>query len=803
MPKPQTPEAPVVSEAGPGSFRISWKLPEADPEIVACTVKMRIVGSQKYLNFDNATGRLVPKGGSVVQGPTSEVTVEGCEDGLAYEAIVAASNNDGWSEVSPSSAPCCVGEARPRAVPPSPLPPRLVSAGPGKLKVTWVLPQACPPVEVSQVEVSTESGDGKWLIDAGSGKLVTSGGRTTFAAPKCEANIAGAVEGTTYIARVCCRNAEGFGEQSEASDTCEVKADAPVEQSSMAFVLSFGPTPQAPTLVPDAEGRMKVVWDLPDEATSSTVKLRRVGDNNWRLVGGKAITAPTNEVIAAGCEDGIEYEAIVNFLIDGRWTSDSPVSKPACIGEVMLPGSPGLPKDPELYAPDHTKLRVRWQIPTAVPPVSNITVKIRPLGTKLWSLVTPAGEITEMTADTISAPTTELDILNPQHGVRYQVVVQMRNKLGQGPESGPSDPACVGRPIQKLMKCMYCFNDFDLEHCDYHKSPETFVCPLCRMRTLDPFHQPIEPYGLLAYGVVCRPVIKFDLELPELKAWRRDDHSVWMRMVKVDSDSSVQVWPHQLTLEANGHEVMTIKPPEEGHVRRDVPKNISGGLKPGTNSIVIRMQDEWVYGFAFALVRTVPRTVQQMAADIPVCPEEEARERFVTLLNDRADIGEGMDEDDEISCVLSNKLKLRCPLSFERVGIPVRGEHCRHLQCFGLIAYLESNLKMRALNNRWTCPVCGQILKPREIRIDGYVEKVLADTSPNVEEVLILPDGSFREIVESEVGPRPPGAASAPASAPAETNGAVKDPATQPPPAKRQRRKRTLAVPEEDSPPSE
>ena len=56
----------------------------------------------------------------------------------------------------------------------------------------------------------------------------------------------------------------------------------------------------------------------------------------------------------------------------------------------------------------------------------------------------------------------------------------------------------------------------------------------------------------------------------------------------------------------------------------------------------------------------------------------------------------------------------------------------RHLQCFGLGAYLESNMKMRALNNRpasrfgrlwsvehsrcrWTCPVCSNILKPHDL----------------------------------------------------------------------------------------
>eukprot|EP00435_Cladocopium_sp_Y103_P046808 s1477_g13.t1 len=52
----------------------------------------------------------------------------------------------------------------------------------------------------------------------------------------------------------------------------------------------------------------------------------------------------------------------------------------------------------------------------------------------------------------------------------------------------------------------------------------------------------------------------------------------------------------------------------------------------------------------------------------------------------------------------------------------------RHLQCFGLAAYLEANLKMRALNNRWTCPVCSNVLKPHDLvgpgPEDGYVHHV-------------------------------------------------------------------------------
>merc|ERR1712194_986575 len=90
-------------------------------------------------------------------------------------------------------------------------------------------------------------------------------------------------------------------------------------------------------------------------------------------------------------------------------------------------------------------------------------------------------------------------------------------------------------------------------------------------------------------------------------------------------------------------------------------------------------------------------------------------------------------------------------MGFERCVIPVRGEQCQHLQCFGLGAYLESNMKMKALNNRFTCPVCGNVLKPRDLRVDSFVQKVLEETEAHIEEVQILQDGSYRVIEEVTV----------------------------------------------------
>jgi hypothetical protein len=537
---------------------------------------------------------------------------------------------------------------------------------------------------------------------------------------------------------------------------------------------------QAPVMEPLSEGRMRVKWALPEDAKSTTVKLRRAGRRDWVLCGGAALPEGLTETVANGLEEGIEYEAMVEFLVHGQWCCQSPVSKPVCIGELKLPGQPGAPKEPRLWVVDQLNgtLKVKWQLATEVPPIQGAVVKIRSLGLREWHYVVPSTwqVAAEPPADIVPVPCREVEVTGLTQGVRYEAVVAFKNKLGQGPDSPLSSVACLGRPHPRLVRCTYCFKEFDLEHATYTRSPDCFWCLPCRFRHMDPFNALVEKSGMLVSQFVTRPTMSFTLDVPELKAWRKDDHAVFMRMVKIDSDTCAQVWPKKLRLEANGHEVFNIKEPEEGHVRRDVPMNIVASLRPGGHRIKIEYEDDYLPGYAMALVRTKTQNAQQIAKETPICDEEAARERVMALLAETwaADkVKEDEEEDEDITIVMSNKLKLRCPLSFERVVIPVRGETCVHLQCFGLGAYLESNMKMRAMNNRWTCPVCTNVLKPLDLRVDAYVEKVLAETPPHIDEVQIMEDGSYRcieeEADEKGRGPTAEGPSSASATAPEES----------------------------------
>lgn len=807
MAKPPAPEKPSVSSGG-SSLRISWTIPEVEPEVTASTLKLRIRGSNRLHNYDHGTGRLVPKGGSTVPAPSCEVTVDGCEEGIEYEAVLALMNSEGWSEPSPFSEAGWFGASlKSREKPPKPTSPTLTALGSGKLRVTWAVPSAAPPVEATQVQLTDVGTGKKWLIDL-TGALVSSG-RTSFAPSRTEVNIHGVQDCVEYAAEICCRNAEGFGEYSMSSDSV-ANIDAKGQIGGMQLVIHEGASTDVPVMVPQGDGKMKVRWTLPEEAKQTIVKLRRVGNQNWYLCTGGAIAAPASETLVTGLEEGIEYEAMVSFFINNRWCCESAISKPACIGELKLPAIPPQPKEPRLYVMEVSQgiMRVRWQYFTCVPPLLGALVRFRAVGARKWLFAHPSsGALIDVSPEKepelIPYPQSDVNVRGLPLGIRFEACVAFRNKLGTGPFSKESDIGHIGMLAARLLKCTYCFQDFDLQTAEYTRALENFWCPLCRIRHLDPFNAIVEQSGILRHHMFMRPTVSFNLDLPELKAWRKEEQSIFARCIKVNSDITAQVWPTKLIVVINGVEVFRIDPPEEGHVRRDVPKDISAGLRPGMNSVTVTIEDEHPSSYAFAIVRTQPKTAEQIAEDTTACEEEDALARVRMLLKDTWGIKENghaedpnafhgdasavdttdatadatadamaveapkevaeeapkvtengtaiiEDDDEEVTCVLSNKLKLRCPLSFERVDIPVRGETCMHLQCFGLAAYLEANLKMRALNNRWTCPVCSNVLKPHDLVVDKFVQKVLAKTAADVEEVIIEKDGSYRIVEEEE-----------------------------------------------------
>merc|ERR1712129_659667 len=66
-------------------------------------------------------------------------------------------------------------------------------------------------------------------------------------------------------------------------------------------------------------------------------------------------------------------------------------------------------------------------------------------------------------------------------------------------------------------------------------------------------------------------------------------------------------------------------------------------------------------------------------------------------------------------------------------------------------AYCKSNCGMDAFNNRWSCPICGKELRPFDLRLDDYVERIVIETDElALEEVRIELDGSWKSVCPVE-----------------------------------------------------
>eukprot|EP01119_Soliformovum_irregulare_P005502 TRINITY_DN17259_c0_g1_i1.p1 TRINITY_DN17259_c0_g1~~TRINITY_DN17259_c0_g1_i1.p1 ORF type:complete len:362 (+),score=52.03 TRINITY_DN17259_c0_g1_i1:2-1087(+) len=92
---------------------------------------------------------------------------------------------------------------------------------------------------------------------------------------------------------------------------------------------------------------------------------------------------------------------------------------------------------------------------------------------------------------------------------------------------------------------------------------------------------------------------------------------------------------------------------------------------------------------------------------------------------------------------ISQQISLKCPLTLGRIGTPVRGDQCRHIQCFDLESYLSINRK----SPKFQCPVCSQDAQFDQLRIDSYFLRLLADSSQT--DVIVHPDATWTSATSS------------------------------------------------------
>ncbi|OSX76988.1 hypothetical protein BU14_0166s0028 [Porphyra umbilicalis] len=108
-------------------------------------------------------------------------------------------------------------------------------------------------------------------------------------------------------------------------------------------------------------------------------------------------------------------------------------------------------------------------------------------------------------------------------------------------------------------------------------------------------------------------------------------------------------------------------------------------------------------------------------------------------------------------------VSLRCPLSMGRLGIPVKGVKCQHLQCFDLAQFLSYARRSRL----FVCPVCNSDQAAiGQLWVSPLVEKALRDFPETLaDDVQVAADGTMKPLVKKSAAPVAPAAgAAAPAA---------------------------------------
>ncbi|XP_031474826.1 E4 SUMO-protein ligase PIAL2-like isoform X2 [Nymphaea colorata] len=158
-----------------------------------------------------------------------------------------------------------------------------------------------------------------------------------------------------------------------------------------------------------------------------------------------------------------------------------------------------------------------------------------------------------------------------------------------------------------------------------------------------------------------------------------------------------------------------------------LPSDITGLLKVGINLLQAIGKFTGSYIIAIAVMATASTPDATLL--------KEYAQPAVSMLSSDDEIIEG-----------PSRISLNCPISFQRIGTPVKGQNCKHIQCFDYNNFMEINSR----KPYWRCPHCNQPTCWSDLRIDQNMLKVLTEVGRDVSDVLFSNDGSWKPCVEKD-----------------------------------------------------
>lgn len=188
---------------------------------------------------------------------------------------------------------------------------------------------------------------------------------------------------------------------------------------------------------------------------------------------------------------------------------------------------------------------------------------------------------------------------------------------------------------------------------------------------------------------------------------------------------SETAWPTAIYMFVNSQEHL---PRRKIHNTRDLPLDITLALQEGVNNINVHFipgpaeQKNFTYAVAVEILTfTSLGTAKTLSQPLPAA---ESQKRICGRLARNSE-----DEDDELSIVSDDlKITLVDPFTARLFGVPTRGSHCEHTECFDQDTFLQTRVLKcgyrSAIEADWRCPICRRDARPQSLIVDEFLANV-------------------------------------------------------------------------------
>ncbi|KAH7326349.1 hypothetical protein B0I35DRAFT_132410 [Stachybotrys elegans] len=215
-------------------------------------------------------------------------------------------------------------------------------------------------------------------------------------------------------------------------------------------------------------------------------------------------------------------------------------------------------------------------------------------------------------------------------------------------------------------------------------------------------------------------------------------------------------WPEHIFITFNGEPQFTLR---KQHSHHDRPIELTRSLVQGENLVEVsipvsklRQAGNRNYFMAVEVVQTLSHESVKALVD---------GAKHVGAGDIMQELGRrlGSSGSDDDIMVINDTLTVSVadPFSGSLYKVPVRGNKCRHLECFDLETWLQTRPRKPigepcepCMTDVWKCPICDSDCRPSSLRIDDFfaqiAQKLASNSDTHVKHVTLRKDGRWEAV---------------------------------------------------------